>query len=58
MSKSYRRDPDFQDNSKNKDRRHLREVAARNKRSQLERGFVDADRAQPVDYNEVYSFDF
>jgi hypothetical protein len=55
MSKSYRKDPDFQDNSKKKDRRQLRQTAARNKRSELDRA---ADRPQPVDYNEVYSFDF
>jgi hypothetical protein len=55
MSKSYRRHPDLQDNSRKKDRRQLREATARNKRSELDRA---ADRTQPVDYNEVYSFDF
>jgi hypothetical protein len=55
MSKSYRRHPDFQDNSRKKDRRQVRETAVRNKRSELHRA---AERPQPVDYNEVYSFDF
>ena len=55
MSKSYRRDPDFQDNSRGKDRRQLRQTAARNKRWELDRA---AEPPQAIDFAGVFPLDF